>query len=97
MIGLSIFIWIIIIVLWFFGIICTGAYADRLGRSIGAFVFLAFICSPFFVAFILFMLGETDEHRKARIIEEEKWRRSCSTETSQNNEEQKENIVDILS
>ena len=34
---------------------------------------------------------------EARIIEEEKWRRSCSTETSQNNEEQKENIVDILS
>lgn len=94
---LIVFVWIIIIALWFFGIICAGAYADRLGRSIGTFAFLAFLCSPFIVAFILFMLGETDEHRKARIIEEERWRRSCSTETSQSNEGQKENIVDILS
>ncbi len=93
---LIVFIWVIVIALWFFGIVCAGAYACRLGRSIGTFAFLAFLCSPFIVAFLLFMLGETDEHRKTRIIEEEKWRRSCGTETSQHNEEQKENIVDIL-
>lgn len=96
--GLIVFIWCIIFVVWIFGLICAGSYAERLGRSLGGWLVVALLISPIFVAILLYMLGETNEHRKARIIEEERWRRSCDAEVQQenNNTPQKEDIVDIL-
>ena len=56
---------------------------------------MALLISPIFVAILLYMLGETNEHRKARIIEEEGWRRSYGTKVQQDNQQPKEDIVDV--
>lgn len=99
---LIVFYWLIILTLWIGGVCCSGFYAERLGRSSGGFALLALFFSPILSAFFLFMLGETNEHRKARIIEEEKWRHSCDADTkqevlTQKENAQEENIMDVLS
>ena len=45
--------------------------AKKRGRSYGGWLWLAFLCSPFLIAILLIAMGETEEKRKERIIEEE--------------------------
>lgn len=66
-------IWIGIICIYGLCIYGTYKYAKRLGRS-GSWGVLAVLMSPFLASFVLCLMGETDAHRKARIIEEEMWR-----------------------
>lgn len=94
--GLIVFIWLIVLSVWGSACICAGKYACRLGRNFDGYLILALFMSPILAAFLLFMLGETNEHRKARIMEEERWRRSCDTEIQQDNQQPKGDIVDIL-
>lgn len=55
-------------------------YANRYGRDRTSWVFIAILFTPFIAAFLLFLYGESKEHRKERIIKEELWRRSCNEE-----------------
>ena len=56
--------------------VLVGHLASKRGRSsLGWFLF-AFFFSPLLGALLVALLGETDAHRHARIIEEETIRRS---------------------
>lgn len=66
-------IWICIICVYGLCVYAVYKYAKRLGRS-GSWGVLAVLMSPIIASFILCLMGETDAHRKARIIEEEMWR-----------------------
>ena len=57
-------------------IISAARMAGRYGRSSFGWGFLTFLTLAFPCGTIvcLYALGETDEHRKARIQEEERWR-----------------------
>ena len=52
----------------------------EVGRDKAFWVFIAIILTPIIAAFLLFLYGESKEHRKERIIKEELWRRSCNEE-----------------
>lgn len=56
-----------------------AAYAERNGHNKTFWVIMAIIITPVLAAFLLFLHGETKEHRKLRIIEEELWKRNCET------------------
>lgn len=73
--GLLAIIWIPIIIAYIFTLSCVSSYATRLGRGSG-FVLLGVFFTPFVAFLCLYMVGETDLHRRARIIEEESWKRS---------------------
>ena len=53
---------------------CVYKLAKRYGRNAGAHTVISLFLSPFVSIIHLLCAGETDEHRKARIQEEEKWR-----------------------
>lgn len=63
----------------FYCYLCRVAqfYAIRNGRESIRWFLFAFFFSPVLAGFCVFMLGETDEYRRNRIIEEEVWRRSA--------------------
>ena len=67
---------------------CVYAYANRLGREGGIWVFFSLLFSPILGAFALWLKGETDEHRKERIIQEKEWlmsvdnNKTCTDEMS---------------
>uniref|UniRef100_UPI003FF0DF25 hypothetical protein n=1 Tax=Bacteroides clarus TaxID=626929 RepID=UPI003FF0DF25 len=48
-------------------------YANRLGRDGGVWLFFSLLFSPLLGAFALWLKGETDEHRKERLIQEKEW------------------------
>lgn len=52
---------------------CVYAYANRLGREGGIWVFFSLLFFPILGAFALWLKGETDEHRKERLVQERKW------------------------
>ena len=60
--------------------IALNAVMNRYGRDRTSWVFIAILFTPFIAAFLLFLYGESKEHRKERIIEEELWKRNCETE-----------------
>jgi len=71
--------WIILVlafalVLLIVGINVIVEMARSRGRSVQGWVLLSLFISPIFVIFILFALGETNENRIKRIVEEEKLR-----------------------
>jgi len=75
----SAFIAVLIIVLWIF-ILCVlalipASMAEHRGRSYWGWFFFSVLFSCFLGILFVAALGETDEHRKKRIIEEEMWRR----------------------
>lgn len=95
--GLIVFIWIFIIIAYV--LIITGLcnYAKRLGQENGIPIFLGIFFTPLIAFFYLYMLGETDAHRKARIQEEEKWKRDAfEDQTKENNESSNKNVTDVL-
>ena len=64
------FVWIIgfIIYLIFCFVIASGA--QNRGRSYGGYFALSFFLSPLIAIIILLVLGETDENKKARIVQQ---------------------------
>ena len=70
-------IWTAILFAYIFVLSCVSRYAKRLGRESIALDFFALFFTPLIAFFCLYMLGETDLQRKTRIIEEERWKRSC--------------------
>lgn len=72
-------------VLYFVVVYCVGLnavmnYASRCGRDKTSWALMSILFTPFIAAFLLYLYGESKEHRKERIIEEELWRRSCNEE-----------------
>ena len=74
--------WIVLlfIVVYCFMLNAVMNYADRKGREKTFWVFIGIVFSPIIATFLLFLYGESKEHRKERIIEEDLWRRSCNEE-----------------
>lgn len=71
---MEVLLWFFMFGLWVVGIIGVCEYACRLGRSMGLWILSAIFFSPVITAVLLYMFGETDEHRQMRIMEEERWR-----------------------
>ena len=65
------------IALYAYAISAVAKFANRLGRT-EVHTILAVILTPILPLLYLFCAGETDEHRKARIEQEEKWRIAIS-------------------
>lgn len=65
---------IFLIIVWLILLGAVGSYAKRLGRDSASWGVFSFFFSPLLGAFALWLKGETDEHRKERIIEEEDWK-----------------------
>ena len=59
---------------------CIYTYANRLGRDGGVWVFFSLLFSPLLGALALWLKGETDEHRKERLVQERKWIMSVSND-----------------
>lgn len=96
LLGLGIFIYVILFILWITLVVVVGFYAKRLGRDLGCYILLSVLLSPFFSIIILLLLGETDEHRKARVIEEEMWRRSLEAGLLKDDKSEEKDIMDVL-
>ena len=56
--------------------ICVAVIANKQGRSGFFWFFLSILLNPFFSIIILIALGDTDEKRKQKVIEDEKARLS---------------------
>lgn len=66
--------WVMIFIAYILLLSAVYKYAKRLGQERITWVVVSLFCSPIVGLIGLYMEGETDEHRKTRIIEEEKWR-----------------------
>lgn len=66
--------WVIIFIAYILLLSAVYKYAKRLGQERITWVVISLFCSPIIGLIGLYMEGETDEHRKARVIEEENWR-----------------------
>ncbi len=94
---LIIFIWIFIFIVYLLFLTGLCDYAKRLGQGAGIPIFMGIFFTPLIAFFYLYMLGETDAHRKARIQEEEKWKREAlEDKTKENNATLDKNVTDIL-
>lgn len=71
-------------------------YAKRLGQERITWVAISLFCSPIIGLIGLYMEGETDEHHKARIIEEELWRLSCLNIEKSDFSDMNNDVIDIL-
>lgn len=65
-----------------------------MGYSNAGYLILSILGSPIVLLLVIYMQGETDEHRKKRIMEEEAWRRGENVEDVK--EEQDKDITDVL-
>lgn len=70
--------WVMIFIAYILLLSAVYKYAKRLGQERITWVVVSLFCSPIVGLIGLYMEGETDEHRKARIIEEEEWRQECT-------------------
>lgn len=70
--------WVMIFIAYVLLLSAVYKYATRLGQERITWVVISLFCSPVVGLIGLYMEGESDEHRKARVIEEEMWRRSYS-------------------
>lgn len=59
----------------------AGKCAETRGREYGMWFIGAFLLSPIWVIIVLLCLGETNERRKERILEEEKWKMDLLAKT----------------
>jgi len=66
----------IIVYLWLHVLVAEAA--KKRGRSGGGWVVLALFISPLGAWIILLCLGDTDEKRRQKIIEEEEWRQNIA-------------------
>lgn len=64
-----------------------GTMASRLGRSSVLWVLLSiFSINPIVCIICLYGLGETNEHRKKRVMEEEEWKNKVTLKSYLNKE-----------
>jgi len=63
-----------ILFIWLIGTILVGVIADKKGRSVLGWVVLSLFISPLIAIIIVAIIGESNENRMKRIIEEEKIR-----------------------
>lgn len=68
---------------WF--LVLVARMARKRGRHAFPWVLLALFTSPITPAILLLCLGETEKHRKERIIEEERLRLSTRLQSSNTN------------
>lgn len=87
-------LWIGILLIYVWLIVASNQYATRMGYSNVGYLFLAIFGTPIILLLVIYMQGETDEHRKKRIIEEEAWRRGENIEVAK--EEQDKDITDVM-
>lgn len=69
----EVLMWFIIgwvVLLYIVSCMCINRYASRLGYSSGEWIAVAIIFSPIIAIILLYACGETDEHRKMRMMEE---------------------------
>lgn len=66
--------WVMIFIAYILLLSAVYKYAKRLGRERNTWVVISLFCSTIIGLIGLYMEGETGEHRKARVIEEENWR-----------------------
>lgn len=52
----------------------AGKCAEARGRKYGLSLLASFLFTPFIILFVLLCLGDTNERRKEKILEEESWR-----------------------
>lgn len=82
----SAFIAVIIILFWIIAMILLALVpahmAEQRGRSYWGWLIFSVLFSCFLGILFVAALGETDEHRKFRILEEEKWRKGLLANTS---------------
>ena len=75
---LFILIWIIIFVIFLFWVV-TEMAAQR-GRSVmGWFLLTLFIISPFFAILLLYFLGDTDEMRRKKLLDDQRYLKNYLT------------------
>lgn len=77
---LGVLFWVMIFIAYVLLLSAVYKYATRLGQERITWVVISLFCSPVVGLIGLYMEGETDEHRKTRIIEEEKWRLCCQSQ-----------------
>lgn len=70
--------WVMIFIAYILLLGAVYKYAKRLGQERITWVVVSLFCSPIVGLIGLYMEGETDEHRRTRIIEEENWRQECT-------------------
>lgn len=61
--------------MYLYAIAAVSNLASRLGRSSAAHTVVSIFITPIPPMIYLLCSGETDEARKARVVQEEKWRR----------------------
>lgn len=95
--ALIIFSWILIITAYLFIIAGLCDYAKRLGQGDFAPILMSIFFTPLIAFFYLYLLGETDAHRKARIQEEEKWKRDAlEDKTKEDNDSSNKDVTNVL-
>ena len=87
----------LIVVIYLLLCIIPVQMAAKRGRNIMLWFVLAIFTSPFLAILMIACIGETDEKRKERIIQEEEWRNMyCrkSNQVDKNVKQNNENIKD---
>lgn len=79
---LGLLFWVMIFIAYLLLLSAVYKYATRLGQERTTWVFISLFCSPVVGLIGLYMEGESDEHRKERIMEEEQWRKECINGTT---------------
>lgn len=69
---------LLVIALYVYLIRAVYLLSERLGHTSVLHTILAVVVTPILPLLYLFCAGETDDHRKARIEQEEKWRIAIS-------------------
>ena len=74
----------LIVVIYLLLCIIPVQMAAKRGRNIMLWFVLAIFTSPFLAILMIACIGETDEKRKERIIQEEEWRNMYCRKSNQN-------------
>lgn len=90
--------WVMIFIAYVLLLSAVYKYATRLGQERITWVVISLFCSPVVGLIGLYMEGESDEHRKERIMEEEQWRKECINSITSSNIENtpKDKTMDTL-
>lgn len=73
--GLAVFVILFFIAAFILLALIAAKMASKRGRNSGVWFFLAILISPFLAYLILFLIGETEEAHRQRILQEEAWRK----------------------
>lgn len=79
---LGVFVFVLVLITYAMLLGAVYKYAKRLGQERTTWVVISLFFSPVVGLIGLYMEGESDEHRKERIMEEERWRKECINGTT---------------